>query len=433
MSMKKFYLIVALAFCAVLFSSCREDNIDPVTFYEIKQYQPYLGETWCHDYDFEAGNQYLLKKYNPEVGGACSAFRNGHFHGRNLDWYIRDYAMLVIHLPATEHRFASVGVVSSYAIVNSAMIASGVVPDSIRDILPIFTTDGINENGVAVNVNIVLKECIKDEAGNVLWQRPGYIPTTGNGSSHPISQSCIPRYILDNCSSVDDAIAKVSALNVVEAERGTLQYECLHFFVSDPNKSAVFEWYNNHFVVTEYTYNADTKDFRSPKGSPAIMTNFVNYKLEDVYNPSENWYEALYNIHPYAMGMERFDILANGLSDVKTLKQAEDHISKVNYSGYYTNTEEVGYWYSENAGYYGPYTYYPGWEGRITLWNDIMPQSIESYKSLDYQMQNCINNPDNDTWYTEFSIVYNLQTCSFVIRPQEGYYSPDWFNFTLYR
>lgn len=52
MSMKKFYLIVALAFCAVLFSSCREDNIDPVTFYEIKQYQPYLGETWCHDYDF---------------------------------------------------------------------------------------------------------------------------------------------------------------------------------------------------------------------------------------------------------------------------------------------------------------------------------------------------------------------------------------------
>lgn len=437
---KRLAIVALIMSCVILISCGRHGVIVPLEYYAIKQYQPFLGETWCTESNFEKGNAYLLQVYNgcqvgaeagSEVRGGCSAFRNGNFHGRNLDWFIRDYAMLVIHIPATEGRYASVGVVSSCADVNSSLIASGVVPDSLRDILPVRTTDGINEKGVAVNVNIILKECVMGEAGDVLWQREGYVPTTGNGGGAPVAQAAIPRYILDNCASVDEAIEKVAKLNVVEGVQGVLAAECLHFFVSDCEKSAAFEWYNNQFVVTEYHYDAVSRAYRSAKGMPAIMTNFYNCKLEEVYREGEDWYEPLYEAHPFAMGMERFSLIEEGLSEVNSLKAAENHISKVCFSRFYTSQYEGELWYTENAGFYGPYSYYPSWEGRISYWNEKMPGIVERYGSFDQQMQRIVGREDSYNWYTAYSIVYDLAGRNFVIRPQEGYYDRDWIRFTL--
>lgn len=406
-------------------------NITAVENYAILQHQPFLGETWIQNSDFEKGNAYLLNMHNGVINGGCSVFRNGNYQGRNLDWYIRDYGMLIVHTPAAEGRYASVGVVSSYPQVNSELIASGVVPDSLRSILPVLTTDGINEKGVSVCVLVIINECLQDEDGTVLWQRDDFVPTTGNGNGTPVAQGAIPRYILDNCASVDDAIDKVSRLNVVEPLQGILAQECVHFFVSDAHKSAAFEWYNNQFVVTEYHYDATSRSYRSPKGVPAVMTNFYNCKLEEVYREGEDWFEPLFNVHPCAMGMERYDILSHGISNVKTLKQAEDHISKVVMGVYYTNKDEEDRWYTENAGFYGPFTAYQGWQGRIDFWNDHMADYFANYGSFEQQMQHIIGNEDSPYWYTEFSMVYDLQDCSFVIRPQEGYYSDEWLRFSV--
>lgn len=411
---------------------CRkQDNIKPLEYYAIQQHQPFLGETWIQNSDFEKGNAFLLEMNNGGIQGGCSVFRNGNYQGRNLDWYIRDYGMIVVHTPAAEGRYASVGVVSSYPQVNSELIASGMVPDSLRDILPVLTTDGINEKGVSVCVLVIIKECMQDEEGNLIWQRDGFVPTTGSGNGTPVSQGAIPRYILDNCASVDDAIAKVSQLNVVEPSHGILNQECLHFFVSDAHKSASFEWYNNRFVVTEYLYDAASRSFRSAKGLPAIMTNFYNCKLEEVYRDGEEWFEPLFNVHPCAMGMERYDILSQGLANVRTLKQAEEHISKVTMGVYYTHRDGTDLWYTENAGFYGSFSTYQGWQCRIDYWNDYMADDLAGYGSLDQQMQHIIGNLDNPYWYTEFSIVYDLHNCSFVIRPQEGYYSDEWLRFSV--
>lgn len=429
--MKKIVFLISVALCVMAVGCRQSDAVAPVAYYAIEQHQPFLGETWIEDSDFEKGNDFLLRMHNGDILGGCSVFRNGRYQARNLDWYIRDYGMLVVHIPAAEGRYASVGVVSSYPLVNSEMVASDVVPDSLRDILPVLTTDGINEKGLSVCVLIIIKECMQDEAGNVIWQRDGYLPTTGNGNGKPVAQAAIPRYILDNCASVDDAIDKVSRLNVVEPSQGIVSQDCLHFFVSDAHKSASFEWYNNHFIVTEYQYDAKSRSYRSPHGLPAVMTNFYTCKLEEIYREGEEWFEPLFNVHPCAMGMERYDILSKGISEVKTLKQAEEHISKATMNVFYTNTAEEGFWYTENAGFYGPFTEYPGWQGRIDYWNADMDSTFAAYGSFEQQMQHIVGDYDNLFWYTEFSIVYDLKDYGFVIRPQEGFYSDEWLRFTL--
>jgi len=459
--MKKYFCLFA-AFAAVIsLNSCKDDD-DPVANssrktkdYVITQFagEPFLGETYITDYDYDVANQFLVERYKAEASGGCSSFRNGDYIGRNQDWYMRDYAMLIVHIAANKEkdRLASVNIVGSNPFVSREMIASGEVQNVVtkagatinnwRDIFPIFTLDGINEKGVCASTNIVMHE---DKV------RDGYVACTGGKypNSEKTSFVSLTRYILDNCESCEDAIEKCGKLHVTQAFTGMLSAEDNHIFVSDNDQTVVLEWYNDSLVVTKFPRS---NDFRDKNHMPAIMTNFYDcigskYTDEDgVIN-----LEELLKEHPYAMGVERYELLRAGFDKVNSLESAKALISKVDYSKFYDLNSK---WYTENGafcGLYGGTWYYPATYPinddtqyapatslvdalhKMFETGGVTNQAADVYQSLDHKMQILDSGVETDEWYTEFTSLYDIPKKEIYIKPQEGWYNNKFYKFTVF-
>ncbi len=457
--MKKYFFLVLAAFAATItLSSCNDEessnNPSDSKDYVITQFanEPFLGETYITDYDYNAANQFLVERYKAEASGGCSSFRNGDYIGRNQDWYMRNYAMLIVHIAANKEkgRLASVNIVGSNPFVSREMIASGEVQNVVtkgettinnwRDIFPIFTLDGINEKGLCASTNIVMHE------DNV---REGYVKCTGGDypNSEKTSFVSLTRYILDNCESCEDAIEKCSKLHVTQAFTGMLSAEDNHVFVSDNDQTVVLEWYNNKMVPTRYPRS---KGFKN-NNMPAIMTNFFNcIGVKHTNEDGSLKFEELLKEHPYAMGVERYELLRDGWDKVNSLESAKAQISKVDYSKFYDLNSK---WYTENGafcGLYGGTWYYP-----ITYpINDdtkyapatslvdalhkmfepggVTNQAADVYQSLDHKMQILDSGVESDEWYSEFTSLYDIPKKEIYIKPQEGWYNDKFYKFTVF-
>jgi len=443
--------------CLALFSCSKIESPDDKKSHEdyaILQFagEPFLGETYVSDYDYVAGNQFLVDRYKKTESGACSSFRNGNFAARNLDWYVRNYGVLVVHTAANKEkgRYASVGIVSSNPFINREVIASGEVQDVVtvsgvtvkgwRNIFPIFTTDGVNEKGLCVNTNIVMHE------DNV---RDGYIPCTGGDDPTAVRTSFVslPRFILDNCESCEDAIKKCGELHVSQAWTGALAAEDSHIFVSDMDQTVILEWYNDKMVVTRFPrWNG----FRDEHNMPAIMTNFYNC-IGKKYTDSKGAInvEKLLEEHPYAMGVERYETIRSGWEQATTAESAKELIKRVNYTNYFNLDSK---WYTENGMYcmkYGDDWYYPARYPAIAnnyvKANSLMEAIQKMYSedgymagakavfgSLEQQMSNLNSGIDSENdWYTSHTSIFDIEHKELQIMLQEGWYNNKFYRFTV--
>ena len=455
---KYFYLFLAAFVATITLSSCNDDESGSSSAdskdYVITQFanEPFLGETYISDYDYDAGNQFLVDRYKAEASGACSSFRNGDYIARNEDWYLRNYAMLVVHIAANKKkgRLASVNIVGSNPFISREMIASGEVQNTVtngettlnnwRDIFPIFTLDGINEKGVCASMNIVMHE---DKV------RKGYVECSGGNypNSEKTSFVSLARYILDNCESCEDAIEKVGKLHVTQAYTGMLAGEDNHVFVSDNDQTVVLEWYNNEMKVTKFPRS---KNFRDENNMPAIMTNFYNCigkKYTDKNGVID--LEGLLKEHPYAMGVERYETLRAEFDKANSLESAKELISKVNYSKFYNKDTK---WYTENGAecklidgnWYYPICKNPKdissyrkadnlIDALYRMYDDggIMDDLVSGYGSLDTQMRNMDSGIESDNWYSEFTSLYDIPKKEIYVKPQEGWYNDKFYKFTV--
>ena len=463
--MNKNFLALAVAAALLLsFTSCDDNacNTDYAksfpaeTLYQITpiEGQPFMGETYINDFDYEAGNDFLVKRFNYAPSGACSSFRAGGYAARNLDWYIRDYAMLIVHIPgnAEKGRYASVGIVSSNPFINREMIAGGAVKDTVlyngaaitgwRDMFPIFTTDGINEKGVCVNTNIVVHED---------GVRQGYIPCTGVEGKPYTNFISLPRYILDNCASADDAVKKCAQLNLCQSCSGPLATEDSHIMVSDASKTVVIEWYNNQMVYTEYK-SADGGLYKSEEGMPAIMTNFYNYlgkkHLSSAGDGSID-FAGLLAEHPYAMGVERYETLRDGLENVCSIGTAMEQIKKVYYTNYYDISKgwctENGFacklidgiWYYPTNNSAGNKNYKPAASIDDAVRKTFAAESfqedvIERFGNFDQRMQDLSNGIEcENEWYTELTDIFDIGAQELYVLPQQGWFKNTFTKFTI--
>jgi len=457
--MKKFFYLLPMAcFAAMTLASCDKNNgpdIVPTADYVITQFanEPFLGETYITDYDYEAANQFLVERYKETEKGGCSSFRHGDYIARNQDWYLRDYAMLVVHIAADKQkgRLASVNIVASNPFISREMIASGEVQkvvtkagttiDNWRDIFPIFTLDGINEKGLCANTNIVMHE----EGVRENYKRC----TGGEGvpNSEKTSFVSLVRYILDNCETCQDAIDSCAQLHVTQAFVGMLSGEDNHVMVSDADETVVLEWYNDEMVATRYPRSDGFKNHNMP----AIMTNFFNCRgVEHTNDDGSLKFDELLAAHPYAMGVERYELLRDGWENVNSLESAKELISKVDYSKFYNLDTK---WYTENGafcGLYGGTWYYPTTypicdtthyapansivEAVHLMFEPggVTDQACDVYQSLDHKMQILDSGVETDEWYTEFSLIYDIPKKEFHIKPQEGWYNNKYYRFTLF-
>lgn len=374
MNMKR-YLLFSLV---CLLAACNGKN-DPCRHTEAVAVSPdatngdeYLYTITYSDLDYFAACEYMKGLYGvlDMEPAACSAVRNGRYYGRNLDYYVNECADLVITMKASKDRFASIGTSADFPPVTKKAIDEGTLSEMNYAAAAYYMNDGINENGVAINSNVVpAGECDHTSGTN-----PGAPTIVSNG---------VVRYVLDHAKSVDHAIELLRGVNIATPSTDDFHFES-HWMISDPEKTVIVEIWNNELVVVD----------------DCVITNFY------LSHPDS----------PMGIGHERYDILKANYDEGASAKGMESLMKRVWYSNAYSSKADP-IWYSDGLE-----------EGCGFTWDDIksgnnkdeMFQMIleeeKEYVSVDYQK----TLRDGSVWYTTHSIVYDLENRTMSLICQEN-------------
>ena len=246
----------------------------------------------------------------------CTSCRNGNFVGRNFDWGYDDVDECVMHIPAAEGRLASVGV-ASWFFPKEMQIAFDV--DSF---LPELTMDGVNEMGVAINVNVV-------PSGD-----NGWTTNTNPTATKRLNAGFAVRTVLDNATNAAHAVEILQSRNIYSLK--PLEF---HWMISDATESYVVECVSNALVV-----------LKAHDARPKMSNYYVSH------SPSVGEYDILTNAAltagthtPHAMGIERYANVSNGLESVESVDEMYTHMTNVWYKPKFLPGNELKYWSDLNG------------------------------------------------------------------------------------
>lgn len=379
-------------------------NQSLVNFYDSKRkIADYLYEVEYSKLDYEIGKEYFENKNESIPSGACTSVRKGNFYGRNLDWTYDNNAEFIVKMQAGANRYASIGIASAISNLTNE-VAELNEYNPIYNVLPFYTVDGINEKGVIVNVNVVPHD------------NPLNLGSTLDNPKETINAVMIPRYILDNCASADEAKAMFEndVAVVFSKKLLTLGYES-HYMIADKNKTYILEFIDNEPVFTDVSEN---KPF---------MTNFFIASTtfnEDgsVMSPISGNAELVNQISPYGAGLERYNWILNNYNDLETSPEAmQDFMLNLYYSNAYTkDLASDDFWFTEFVGIDG-----------LTS-----GMSAEDYRAST-KIQNLPtvwaerDRNEAKVWHTTHSSVYDIQSRALYldIQEQHQYHS---YNFKIY-
>ena len=426
--MKRIALFAFAAACLSGMISCQNGTGDSYAPYQIKKFEnnPYLAEVWWgDDFDPETASRMQLDKYNrPDAGTGCTSWHKDNFHGRNIDWMMRDYATLIIHMPKTDKvKYASVGLIAGLPAADVNLIANNTeIPEEMRSWLPGSVVDGINECGVCLNHNIV-----------------PVCPGESFESNGDLSSMNIVRQVLDNCATAKEAVEFLQSKKVTQAV-AAIAGDYSHFEISDPTCSYVVEWVNKEMIATEFKADGNG-NYISASGRPAIMTNYFVAMAEKYGFKTNDFFKN----HPYAEGVERAETVESLLPEAKSV---EDHLNickSVWFRRMYLGLTD---WASENYGKYG----YDEQTGKAWWRNVANPEEETHYMDNDdvyaaameifrsgamqktydeFKNGGDVISHDSPYWFTQHSVVYDIAAKKGYLIMQEGIVSDDVIEFGI--
>lgn len=265
------------------------------------------GAFYAIDYKGNYESPLVSKALNLFSGG-CSAFITVNEDGdvitcRNYDFPHKDAdgnpsGLNVLVRCSPKNGYSSVGIadLGLFSVVGLPYYA-GVLDSGKSSTIPLMYApylcmDGINEKGVSVSILALDKK----EGETAMHQT-----VEGRDS---LMVNAVLRQILDNCATLDEAVAFVESVNVM----CTFGYD-YHLFVTDAaGQSAVFEWRYNNFTVT-YT-NAVTNFYVAYDDG---CDCYYGDKLKDSFVTAEN-VSRDYR-YGYGHGYGRFAELAETLEE----------------------------------------------------------------------------------------------------------------------
>ena len=364
--------LIAIAAAAMVLSGCAGQK---KSYGPLVKIAPYLYEITYSDMD-----ETLLDAVEEiDAKAACSSVRNGSFHGRNLDLFYNEGCEVVVKMEAGPDRFASVGVCGGNPEFTAERLAQGNEADFAK--LPLLTLDGINEKGVAVNVNVV-PAC----------DHPSCSGT--NPGARRIHIGTAPRYILNHAASAADALELLRNLDMHGGFGGDFN---LHLMISDPTETYIVEFIDNRICVR--------RGGRSDDGN--IMTNLFSTLLPE--------------ITPHAEGIERYDIIKENYAEGCTEEGMTTLMQRVRYTKSYESATDP-FWYSE---FYGVF---PREDGSVLDVNVNTPaeEVIESIKNVLEAYQR--HERKGEFWQTVNTSIYNVDERSLLLFVQEDYEHPYRFS-----
>ena len=210
---------------------------------------------------------------------------------------------------AKDNRYKSIGIVSSF------------FPQSLQDalhieaMLPMLTMDGINSNGVAININVV-----PSNFDDTIGTNPG---------KERLCAGVIPRFVLDNATSASHAIELLKNRDIY-----TIFLSEFHFMISDANETYIVETVHNKLVVLKHEKAKDTAMANFHVSNSEFSKNY-----DIVVGDSETVKDAY---SKGAMGIERYNKAISGLSSVTTLDNMVEHMKPIYYEHVYKDKEASG-------------------------------------------------------------------------------------------
>lgn len=377
-----------------------------ITHYvEFKKIATNLYETTVSDYDYD----YLLSQRYTNIdflNGGCSAIRKGNYVGRNFDFVYGDIGVIIVKTPHTKDRFATVAVTSGLFWLTTGAIENRKISDDKLKILPLCVLDGINENGVMIEINCVNAA---DFGGKT---------TSTNSGAPELSQSVVVRYLLDKSTSADHAISLLRSKDIVsKLEMDVMGLTSkgfeVHFLISDANKSYVVELNNSkpdkeRMVVLEYQ-------------KEAIMTNFYLH-ASDIKN----------DVFPdHSLGVERYKKLDLNKDSVVSLQTCKDIMQSIKY----TNSNRLDGEYTPGLGL-TCYSDHPTFDENPICYGNYKQHIPEIEASMKIEgayttkfLKGEVKDNPNMYWCTCFTSCYDLQNLSFDIAIYEKY--DHYYHFSL--
>lgn len=373
-------ILVTILSLSLLLCMC---SCNSKTYDEYEKVADNLYQVTCDEYDYD----YLLKdgKGNVEfLEGGCSAIKEGNYLGRNFDFVAGDAAEIVVKTTPKDGRYATMGVVGGLLWLTTDFMESGLNKDS-KKLLPLMILDGINEQGLAVEINCVNSA---DAGGITKHTNPG---------KPQIHQLSVVRYLLDNAKDADEAVELMKTIDIVDTRdlMGLINFNFeVHFLITDKDKSYVVEFDNNKPNGEKLVIMEDE----------TIMTNFYLHKANVAKNIfSDN-----------AMGVERYKKLMANRDSVNSVDTMKELMQSIRFS----NSNRTDGEYAPGPNYDNPFTCFsdhPVFGENGINYSNYKQHIAEILKIMKNDQKKCekvlkdpkLSNPDN-LWVTSHSVVYDL-------------------------
>lgn len=297
-----------------------------------------------------------FRKFRGSFPGGCSTVYNDGKMYRNFDWYYSNSAEFII-TNCVPGKYKSIGLGGNIPALTDEVVSSGIDREEYR-YLPYMMTDGMNEHGVCVSINVV-----PDDKGKTVGTNP---------DGRELCALYIPRYVLDNFTSAYEACMDIQFnCNVYCPES-----QEFHFLVCDKDDAFVVEFIENVTVVTQVN------------DRPYI----TNFHIDGV-----NWENLWDTVEDNGQGVERIKLLIDGTTDMSDLR--------------YTKLVEVP-WLTE----------FTGLEDGLTVRNAYYhPEMFDGILEKARTVYENRSRETADTWQTVHSVVYDLGEEKMMIHTQEDW------------
>lgn len=345
--------------------------------------------------DYKKAKLYFEKE-GDLVGGACTALRKGKYIGRNFDWTYDNAAEFLIRVDDKyDVKYSSVGIAGGLSKLTEQFVSD--IRNDINDayaIIPFMLRDGVNENHVFAEMNVVPRWNNSINASNPFIER-----------RESISCLMLVRYILDNFSSARRAVEYIRDYVSVYFSKTlhNMNYE-IHYMVADLIDTFCLEFVNGQCKIIDISNNPYITNFH--------LNNVVFNSDGTVYTPATQ--DATHNafitnhVELLGSGLERYNYIVKNYDNIEDVESMWRILDYLNYThSYLSNSHPGNLWLTE----------FVDAERNLTVTSSPSDyQQIMSEADLLYLYR---NRSTGKTWHTMHSVIYDIENLTMHVKTQE--------------
>lgn len=376
---KKLLSLLLVVLMIIPCSSCANDY-PTVNLTKVFDYVFDAGTFTVLDYDF--ASEYFKNNYDNWGDGGCSAIAKTlddgtTIIGRNMDLNVSNKPAYIFRTDVKDH-YKTINLAYTFRKVSpdyDEILANG-VPDTLARVLPFMADDVLNEKGLYIEVNMRNGEAWP--TGDSKFSCSG----TNPGADERVYMFELPRYIGENCASVDEAIDYVHTLDVYSMD----DYWNYCFLLADSSgKYGILEFACNEIFFHEYQ---------------PCQTNFY-------IEPILNQFEEL------KCGVGRYNLLMENIDSVKSEEDMFNLMKRVSYSQVYDPYNSEFDVRSENVGvtFFATYDILMDEENKEFLY-----ECFEALGSIVRGLSRQEKQDINEYWESSFTEVVNCNEKTILVR-----------------